>query len=175
MGLQIKSTGKSGRLILSLMAVFALVMQPMYGLVANQVANAVSGTDVELQKAVDSAAPGSTVTLTGNVVLAKQLSINKTITIDGAGSYSITANFTRTGNDNDSVIGVYGVANTATLNNLVIDAGGSSRDLHGIDPYVSNVIVNDSTIRNARRAAINANGSEVTINNLITSGNRAST
>ena len=147
----------------------------MYGLVASQVANAVSGTDVELQKAVDSAAPGSTVTLTGNVVLAKQLSINKTITIDGAGSYSITANFTRTGNDNDSVIGVYGVANTATLNNLVIDAGGSSRDLHGIDPYVSNVIVNDSTIRNARRAAINANGSEVTINNLITSGNRAST
>ena len=175
MGLKIQPTRRIGSKITTLIAVFALVMQPMYGLVASQVANAVSGTDVELQKAVDSAAPGSTVTLTGNVVLAKQLSINKTITIDGAGSYSITANFTRTGNDNDSVIGVYGVANTATLNNLVIDAGGSSRDLHGIDPYVSNVIVNDSTIRNARRAAINANGSEVTINNLITSGNRAST
>ena len=92
------------------MAVFALVVQPMYGLVANQVANAVAGTDVELQKAVDNAAPGSTVTLTDNVVLSKQLTINKTITIDGAGSYSITANFPRTGNDNDSVIGVYGVA-----------------------------------------------------------------
>ena len=82
MGLQIKSVGRKNNLIISLIAVFALVMQPMYGLVASQVANAVSGTDVELQKAVDSAAPGSTVTLTGNVVLAKQLSINKTITID---------------------------------------------------------------------------------------------
>lgn len=47
MGLQIKSVGRGGRLILSLMAVFAFVAQPMYGLVASRVANAVPGaTDI---------------------------------------------------------------------------------------------------------------------------------
>ena len=68
MGLQIKSVGRKNNLIISLIAVFALVMQPMYGLVAERVANAASGDPVcivdgdcyaNVQPAVDAAGTGA--------------------------------------------------------------------------------------------------------------------
>ncbi|HMQ96261.1 MAG TPA: hypothetical protein PKD19_03500 [Candidatus Saccharibacteria bacterium] len=133
MGIQIRPVGKKVRIAASLVAIFALVAQPMYGLVASQVAGAVSGTANDLQTAINSTAEGGTVTLTGNVILEQQISINKDVTIDGAGLYSITANYTRTNYDNDAIIGVYNASKTATLRNVTLDGGGISRDLHGVD------------------------------------------
>ena len=92
-------------------------------------------TNVEydsLQEAINNANSGDIITLLSDITVTSQISINETITIDG-NNKSITANFTRNGNNNDSVIGVYGEANTATIKNIILNGGGVGRDLHGID------------------------------------------
>ncbi len=159
------------KLLFSFAAVFALIAQPMYGLVASQVANAASSTcEANTEQSLNDCIGTDgvdTVNLTGNITTTKQVSINKSLTVNG-NSHAVTANFTHGGVNNDAVFGIYGVGNTATFNNIIIDGGGVSKDLHGVDLYISNAVLNDVTIQNTARTAININGSHVTVDNLTT-------
>ena len=129
-----------------------------------------STTNVEydsLQKAINEANSGNTITLLSDITVASQISINKTITIDG-NNKSITANFTRTGNDNDSVIGVYEEEYTATIKNITLDGGGVTKDLHGLDVYISNIVLDNIVIKNTAKTAVQLNGSIGDIKNITT-------
>lgn len=91
MGLQVKRSSKLGlHLILTLTAAFALIVQPMYGLVANQIASAATqdghtwriNTEQELREALantkDHITLDSDITLTGGSLL-----ITQPVVIDG--------------------------------------------------------------------------------------------
>ena len=160
-------------------AVFALLAQPMYGLVASKIASAAAGDPVcvqsnsecytSVQAAVNAAIDGDVITLQNNVSVAAQITINKTLTIEGNGN-TISAPFAKTSNSNNAAISIHGEAHTATLRNVVLDGTGST-DLHGVNVYVSNAMLKDVTIKNFRNTAVNINGSEVTVENITTSGN----
>lgn len=170
MRLQISAKKRVGYKIASLIAIFAVVAQPMYGLVASQAANAISGTADTLQAAINGAQAGDTITLTGNVTTGKQITISKDLILDGGG-YIISAAFSKTNNDNNSIIGIGGGANV-TLSNLTLEGAGGT-GLHGVNVYASSAAINDVKIFNNNNTAININGSTVTVSNLETAGHRA--
>ena len=71
MGLKIQPTRRIGSKITTLIAVFALIVQPMYGLVAERVANAAVGDPVcisggdcysTIQSAINAASSDATIT-----------------------------------------------------------------------------------------------------------------
>lgn len=176
MGLQIKSVGRKNNLIISLIAVFALVVQPMYGLVAERVANAASGDPVcivdgdcyaNVQPAVDAAGTGAVISLKANVTTSQQITVSKTLTIDGGG-FSITGAFVKSGNANNSIISPQGALNTVTLSNLTISASVANNNLHGVNVYKSNAVLDNVTISNVQNTAVNVNSSIVTAHNIKT-------
>ena len=129
-----------------------------------------STTNVEydsLQGAINKANSGDTITLLSDITVTSQISINKTITIDGNGK-RITADFTNSGGSNDAVIGVNGEGYTATIKNITLDGGGVTKDLHGLDVYISNIVLDNIVIKNTARTAVQLNGSIGDIKNITT-------
>jgi len=107
----------------------------------SQAAHATSATVCEtsctadtIQAAIDAASAGETITFGGNASIGHQLTINKEITIDGAGK-TISPTFAYYDNDNNASIGIIGAANV-TINNLIVD-GISGTSLHGINVFES--------------------------------------
>ena len=93
MGLQLKkSTALGGNVIITFVALFALVAQPMYGLVAERVANAAVGDPVcisggdcysTIQSAINAASSGAIITVASGTY-NESVIINKSITLRGA-------------------------------------------------------------------------------------------
>jgi hypothetical protein len=125
-----------------------------------------------IQAAIDSAAVGDTISFGGNATINHQLTINKNITIDGGGN-TIFASFAKTGNDNNSAIGIY--SDGVTVDNLTVDGAGGRAwpyGLHGINVYqANNVNLNNVTLKNNTYNGLTVNGSNVTVSNLHTSSN----
>lgn len=92
-------------------------------------------------------------------------------TVEG-NDYTITGgyNFGSNGAGTNTVIGVIGSDNV-TINDLTVD-GGTSVGLHGINVFESDgVVLNNVTVTNNDKSGLVVNGSEVTVNNLVTAGN----
>ncbi len=121
-----------------------------------------------LQAAIDEAVAGDTITLTADVTLNQEAMIKKAITLDGA-NHTVTAPFVKTDNSNNAAFGIFA---GATLKNMTIDTIASTNKLHGINIYDTSslVTIDTVTVKNAQAAVVN-NSSNVTLNNLTTSGN----
>ncbi len=109
--------------------------------------------------------------LTGNCTTSGPLNVTANTVVEGNG-YTISADydFGSNGDGTNTVVGIVN-ANNVTLNNVIID-GTAGLNLHGVNVYVSqNVILNDVTILNNDKSGLVVNGSNVTANNITTSGN----
>ena len=140
--------------------------------IINQSVGAVAGVNSQAELLTALAGSDSIISLGANFSTTSQITISRTVEIKGNG-HTISSAFAKTDNSNNSVIGIQGVTNTVTLSNLIIE-GKDGVNLHGVNAYVSNAVLNDVTIRNNDNTAININGSEVVVNNLKTSGHKAS-
>ena len=179
-----KRSAKKAFLIV--MSIMALVAQPLYGVIASQVAKAAAGDPVcvqsnsecytSFQDAVNAAATtGDVISLQANVTVPQQVTINKTLTINGNG-HTVSGSFVKNGTISNSIISPQGAANTVTINNLTVDAAGST-NLHGINVYKATTILNGVTIRNTSGGGSSTyglivNNANVTANGVFTtSGN----
>lgn len=151
-----------------------VVVNPLPGGINNGdacVVMSTSGTCYDaLQSAVNAAALGDTIELKSDLTTTSRVNIAKSLTINGNG-FTVSPVFTKSGNSNNAVFMIGGETNAVTMNDLKIDGVGGT-DLHGINVYVSNLILNDVEINNNDNTAININGSHVTINNFKSAGNR---
>lgn len=122
------------------------------------------------QMALDSARSGDLIELDSDITAAKELNlVNDGVTINGNG-HTIGAGFNKTGNDNNSILGIK--SDNVIVNNLKVDAGSASNNLHGINIYqASGVVLNSVTAINGNTGVV-VNGSTVTIDGINTSGNR---
>lgn len=167
MGLQIRRVSKV-RVIATLIAVFALVAQPLYGLAASQTANA--ATTVSSQAELISAVAGSeaVINLGGSFTTTSQVNINRTLTLNGNG-HVISPAFTSSPS-NDSVIGVVG--GSPTINDVVIN-GVAATQVQGIQVWNSSATLNRVESKDNDKAGIHVNNSTVTVNTVKTSNNGA--
>ena len=171
MGLSIRQ-GKlfTNKLIFSVVAVFALVAQPMYGLVASQVASAVSATVNSQSELVAKIGDTTvdTITLGSSFTISSQVDINRTLTLDGGGhTLSGAAGWSGTGS-NDSILGV--TAGNPTISNLIVD-GAATSNVQGIQIWQSSAVLNKITAKNNQKAGIHVNGSTVAATDITTSNN----
>lgn len=98
-----------------------------------------------------------------------QINIPANTTLEGDG-YTISPSFARTGNSNNSVLGIIGTDNI-TVKDLTID-GTNGTNLHGVNIYVSdNITLENITSRDNDRSGVVVNGSDVTVEDITTSGN----
>ena len=137
-----------------------------------------------LEDAIDAANKGDTVRLLNDVTLsasgivgengAQALTIDKDLTIDGKGKYTIKGeNFAA----NVRLITVRNNANV-TFNEVTLDGGDSKTEptvqgaRHGLNLWnAGKVILNDVRINNCDWYAVANNGSELIVNGLTTTGN----
>ena len=175
MGLHIRRGffAKYSKHITAAVAIFALVAQPMYGLVASQVANALTATVTTQQELKDAVAGTgayagtSTVVIDGTINTTEEIRVTRSLAIQGG---AIHATFNLNGQNNSVIEADATMTNTVTISGTTISSNKSA-DLHGVNAYVTNVELNDVTINNSGRAAINVNGATVTTSNLSTAGN----
>lgn len=123
----------------------------------------------DLQSAVDAASAGDELRINQDIALTDDVDITKRLTIDGNGR-TITANFVKTGNDNNSALSVF--ANDVTIKNLILDGVNPvANQLHGINAHqVTDLLVDGVTARNFRTGIL-YNGSTGTIQNVHTQNN----
>ena len=135
-----------------------------------------------LKEAIDAANKGDTVRLLNDVTLsasgigggndAQALTIDKDLTIDGQGKYTIKGeNFA----SNVRLITVTDDADV-TFNEVTLDGGNVEPDTqgarHGLNLWnAGKVTLNDVTIKNCDWYAVANNGSELIVNGLTTNGN----
>ncbi len=144
-------------------------------IVLSAVTNTTTGENfASLQEANDDSDTlnGHTITINQNLTTVSQVTITKSITINGDG-FTVSPVFAKpcpTCNDNNSAIGIIN-ADNVTINNLTID-GTSGTQLHGVNVYESDAaLLNGLTINNMNRSAVVVNRSGVTITGITTSGN----
>lgn len=166
--------------ILNVGAAFVLVLSTVSaGLpfaFANK-ANAVGGTticasgcdEISLQDAVTAANSGDTIEVMGDLTVGSQVTVNKSLTIEGNG-HTVAANYAYTTNSNNSTIGILNTSDV-TINNLVVDGVGGT-NLHGINIYQStNIQLNGVTSKNNDKSGVSINGSTVVVDNITTANN----
>lgn len=108
-------------------------------------------------------------TLQDDCTSTAQINLPANTTLDGDG-YTISPNFARTNNSNNATLGIIS-ADNVTIKDLTID-GVSGTNLHGINVYVSeNVILENVTSLDNDRSGVVVNGSNVTVEDITTSGN----
>ena len=139
----------------------------------------VSGTGTQsspkktLAEGVARVAVGGTVVLVTDVTLTEQVTINKSLTLEGNGN-TVSASFPKTDNSNNSAIGIIGTTNV-TIQNLIVDGTGGQAwpaQLHGFNIYESSSVSLDAvTASNFMGAGIAVNASTVDVNDITTSGN----
>jgi hypothetical protein len=120
-----------------------------------------------IQEGVDHANSGDVVKLQSDFTLAEQVTISNPLTLDGNGN-TVFASFTKTDNDNNSAIGIKGTSDV-TVQDLTID-GSDGIDLHGINVFVSTLVEINNVSISDNRTGVVVNGSEVTVENITTSG-----
>lgn len=167
------------RLVMTV-AIFALLVQPTYTLVASQVASAIQGTSIDLQQAIDAAAEGDVINITGPITTSSEIRISKALTINGNNN-TITAGHTgvKTGSiwsgysySNDNVIVITG--GPVTINDLTVDGAGKA-EIQGIQVHGTTAILDNVTVRNNTKAGIHANGgANVTARDITTANNGSS-
>lgn len=147
----------------TVMAVFALLIQPMYGLVAGQVANAISAsvsTEAELRQAL--ADRETEINLSDNIGVNNQISIDYSTTFNGG---TITALTPGTYGSDDAVVYVSGTDVVFTANNTVFDGnnqGSGNTRRQGVKVYGgATANLNSATIKNAKKSGLHVNGSSV--------------
>lgn len=122
-----------------------------------------------LNSVMNAVKDGDVIEVDSDLALSQQLTITKDVTINGNGN-TITGEFTKTSNSNNSVIGVQ--SNGVTISNLAVDAGDVSKQLHGINVYESDdVTLTDVVALNGRSGVVVGQGSIVTIEDITTDGN----
>lgn len=128
-----------------------------------------SGCDyTSLQDAVNAVAVGGTVNIEGDLTLGAQVTVNKSVTINGGG-HMINASYVYTNNSNNSGIGIINTSNV-TINNLTVE-GVAGTNLHGINIYQSSgVQLTNVSSNNNDKSGVSINGSVVTVENISTSG-----
>ena len=159
----------------------ALVAQPLYGFVTEQVANAAAGDPVcvqsngecytSFQDAVNAAVTGDVITLQSNVTVTSQVTVAKTLAIEG-NNRTVSGSFARVDNSNNSIISPQGASNTVTIKNLTVNAAGST-DLHGVNVYRATAVLDNVTIRNTSGGwdltyGLMVNGASVTATGVLT-------
>lgn len=129
----------------------------------------ISGTCYDnLQDAIDSANNGDTIDILDDIEVESRVIVNKEITIDGKNN-TISPSFSKIDNSNNSSLVIF--SNNTTVKNIVID-GEDGTGLHGINIYkASNVLLDNVTVSNNDSSGITVNGSIVTVENIVTSGN----
>ena len=133
-------------------------------------AGATTGTGCysTIQAAIDASANGDVIEIQSDITVGQRVNANKDVTINGNG-FTVNPTFTKTDNSNNAVFGV--TSSGVTISNLVID-GALGTNLHGINVYVSTgVLLDGVSVLNNDYAGIVVNGSIVTVNNIVTSGN----
>lgn len=126
-----------------------------------------------LQEAVGHAVSGDVVMLLSDFTTNSQVTINKSLTLDGSGN-TVDADFVKTDNSNNAAIGIIGTDNVTVLN-LVLTASGDDvwpEHLHGVNVYEStNVDLNDLDISGFEGTGVVVNSSIVNISNIATADN----
>jgi hypothetical protein len=110
----------------------------------------VPGDHGTIQAAVNAANSGDVVALQANASISSQITITTNgVTLDGNG-YTITANFVKTSNSNNSALGVQ--ADNITITDVILDGVNPVvNQLHGINFYeASNGNVTGVTAKNFR-------------------------
>lgn len=121
-----------------------------------------------IQEGVDHASDGEVVELLSDFTLGSQVTISKPLTLEGNGN-TIYASFAKTNNSNNSAIGIQNT-NDVTISDLTIE-GSDGTDLTGINVYLStSVLVSNISINDNDHTGLLVNGSEVTAENISTSG-----
>ncbi|MFA6416889.1 MAG: hypothetical protein WCW61_01705 [Patescibacteria group bacterium] len=112
---------------------------------------------------------GGIVLLGGDITTTSQINVDAALTIDG-NSYTLSPNFTKTDNTNNSALGIH--HDGVTVKNITIN-GHEGTNLHGINTYLANDVILDTVTisNNTNGAAMIVNGSSVTASNFNTSGN----
>lgn len=124
----------------------------------------VNATLNNLDSAVAGARNGDSIMLDSSVNTAKQVNLTKSVTLNGNGN-SLNPTFTKTGNDNNSVLGVQ--SDNVTINNLIVNGVGGT-NLHGVNVYRSkNVTIDNLTVKNNNIGLV-VNGSTVEANDIHT-------
>lgn len=156
--------------LVTFVAVLALLVQPMYALVASKVADALAATVSSQSELVAKIADTSvdTINLGGSFTVASQININRTLTLNGNGvTLSAASGWNGTGS-NDSILAVTG--GNPTINNLIVD-GAAATNTQGVQVWQSAATLNDVTARNSQKAGIHVNASTVNATNITTSNN----
>lgn len=179
MGLRIQKrwADRYKNLIFAGLSVFAFVVQPFYGVVASQVANAVSGVEdvTTQQQLIDALADTSVnkINLYLSQPTTQQIKVDRSVEFSGGqltGGW--TAQSGSAGYGNDAVLLITGANTVFKATSLTVDGGGSSRGLQGIQVYGgASATFNDLTVKNSAKAGLHVNGSTVSVNNLTTSNN----
>ena len=175
------------KILSNLLLVLALTLQPMYGLLASQVAYAVEASGVvytvssladadcsdkicnSLQGAIDAASEGDTIKLATNLSIYSQVNITKAVTLDGNGR-TLWTETNKTSNSDNAVLGLQA---SATIQNLTIN-GKWHKQRHGINAWHTN---GDATVRDVKLVDFGMSGlnvgeqARVVAGNLTTSGN----
>ncbi len=128
-----------------------------------------------LQDAVNATNPigGDVIELNKDVTISEEVIINKPLTING-NDHTLFAQIDNSANDNsnNAGLGIVGVTGgDVTINDLTIDGTGST-EIHDINIFDAGVVtLNGVTVKNATKAGITINGSDVTVNNITTKDN----
>lgn len=129
------------------------------------------GTDTcynTIQEAIDAAVDGNNIEIKNDISIDQRVEINKEVTIEG-NNFTVSPTFEKSSNSNNSSFAIF--ANNVIIQNLIIDGSGG-KNLHGINVYqATGVQLNDVTINNNDHTGLVVNGSEVTVENISTSGN----
>ncbi len=132
----------------------------------------VNGTEYEtIHAAISAATEGNTVVLLTDIELDKQVTIKKSINLDGAG-FTLTHNYewTENGIDN-SIIGVIDTQNVS-IKDITVNGINKKTKQHGVNIFnSSNVSLTNVNIVNNNQSGLTVNKSSVNVDGLTTSGN----
>ncbi|HOV30038.1 MAG TPA: Ig-like domain-containing protein, partial [Candidatus Dojkabacteria bacterium] len=132
----------------------------------------ISGTCYDtIQKAIDAANPngGDTIKLLSDFTITQQININKSLTLDG-NNHTIFSNFTETGSNNNSAIGI-SATNNVTLKNLTVKSSRLLIKPHGINVYKATDVVLENVTLKDNNVGLIVNGSKVEVKDITTSSN----
>lgn len=152
-------------------AIFALLVQPMYALVASQVANATTATvtnQTDLEDALKPDSGKTTIELGGDFIISSQVSISRTLTLNGNNATLTAASGWSGSASNDSVLAVTG--GNPTIRNLTIE-GAAASDVQGLQVWQSAATLENITSKNNQKAGIHVNKSTVHATNITTHNN----
>lgn len=147
-------------------ALFALIAQPFYGLVASQVANAATTVSSQAELVAAIASSETEINLGASFTTTSQININRTLVLNG-NNFTISPAFTGSPS-NDSALAVVGGA--PAINNLIIE-GIAAVNVQGIQVWESAATLNNITSRNNDKAGIHANKSPIKVHNVTTASN----